>query len=252
MPEETYHRGPELSKSGAKDLLKSPALYDYRRTHPEHKDAWDLGTVTHGLILGTGWDVVIVDAEDWRGKAAREQRDEARAASKVAILAKDHQRMKATADAVLLHPLAGRMLEGGQPEASVFWTDDTGDHEPVRCRARFDYLHPSAGIDVKTCMDASPAAFTKSVVNFAYDMQAFVYPDGLRHVTGELLPFLFIAVEKEPPHQVAVYDLDFPFIDRGERHWRDALASFAACNASGVWPGYPADIQTLSAPRWAA
>ena len=39
--------------------------------------------------------------------------------------------------------------------------------------------------------------------------------------------------------------------DAGLREYRAALLTWKECNESGIWPGYPNEIQTLELPRWA-
>ncbi len=61
MPEEEYHRRPELSSTGARLLLDSPAKYAYAQTHPQpHKQAFDVGHAVHARVLGVGSPAVDV------------------------------------------------------------------------------------------------------------------------------------------------------------------------------------------------
>ena len=51
MPEEEYHRRPELSSTGARLLLESPAKFAYAQTHPQpHKQAFDVGHAVHARV----------------------------------------------------------------------------------------------------------------------------------------------------------------------------------------------------------
>ncbi len=69
------------------------------------------------------------------------------------------------------------VLADGYPQVTVIWTDETG----LRLKARFDWLRPSAVIDVKTYStrdDQEPVeAFWGAVSRFCYDMQAAHYLD---------------------------------------------------------------------------
>jgi hypothetical protein len=258
MPEAEYHSGPELSSTGARTLLDSPAKYDWQRRHPAERtttDAMDFGTVVHSLVLGTGWPVTVVDADSWRTKAAQDQRRAARAEGGVAILTADHDRAKAAAAKVQEHPTAGRLFEGGAPEVSAFWTDErTG----VPLRARFDYL-PTAtasgrpiAVDLKKTADASRRGFGKSVANYGYHIQSDIYRRAYAATHDGAEPvFLFVAVEPDEPFQVAVYELDPEAQAIGAELVDQALERFRDCTDAGVWPGLPEDIQTLSLPRWA-
>jgi hypothetical protein len=51
-------------------------------------------------------------------------------------------------------------------------------------------------------------------------------------VTGMELPFLFVAVEKEAPHAVAVYRADPEIIEVGRKKYRAALQLLKWCQES--------------------
>jgi hypothetical protein len=242
--------GRSLSVSGAKTLLRTPALFDYQRKHGRPpKDAFDVGTLAHELILrGGDKRIRVIDCYDWRTKASQEAKKAAHAEGMVPVSRADLLEASRMARAVRRHPLASAILSEGRPEVSFYWIDpDTG----ITCRGRVDWLRDNAIVDVKTCADASPEAFAKSCANFRYDMQADYYTDGIEAVTGRRLPFLFICVEKEPPHLLAVYQLDEEALERGHRDNAEARRIYAECESSGVWPGYSSDIELLSLPRWA-
>lgn len=264
LAEAAYHSGPELSVSGAKDLLRAPALYKHNRTNPVHKDAFDLGSVVHTLVLGTGWPYVVIDADDWRGKAAREARDQARAAGQTPLLRKDFQTAEDMAEQVLsymwrpdrdsdrrvpLRDVFGH--EDGAAEVSMFWTETASDGTPVPCRARVDYLHPAAMLDVKTARDASLSGFQSSAGGLYYDVQAAAYRRALTAITGELAPpFNFVAVEKEPPFLVGVREYGMDDLSIGERVWLEAVDLWARCTNTDEWPGYSDTTEVITLPRW--
>lgn len=252
MPEAEYHGGPELSSTGAKAILQSPAKYQWEREHPVHKDVYDVGTVAHALVLGTPLDVVVIEADDWRTKAAQEERKGAHAAGKVPLLRDTWATVQAMADKVLTHPAARALLErDGVAEASAFWTDDeTG----VPCRARFDWLTENdgrtLGVDYKTTTDASPRGFASSVAKFGYFQQDPFYLDALAALGHDDPGFVFIAQEKEAPYLVGVYELRHA--DREMGRERNVLARqvWRDCTQAGVWPAYSDDVQFLDLPRW--
>lgn len=256
IPEDTYHAdndlaphlGRSLSASGAKVILKNPARYEWeRRNPPPSKDAFDLGTIAHTLILGTGQECHVIDAEDWRSKAARDARDEARQSGKVPLLRKDYDAAKAMADAVRTHELAGKILSEGEPEKSLYWLDEpTG----VTCRGRLDWWRNNAIVDVKTTRNGHPDDFERDAGNYGYHISAAHYVTGVETLTGARLPFVLIAVEKEPPHFVSVHQFDDDYLDLGARRMRHALELFAQCESSGVWPDYGNEIHTLHPPAW--
>ena len=247
--ERIYHAHPtSLSVSGAKTLLKSPALYRYRRDHAEHKDAYDVGTAFHTKTLGTGRPIEVVDAASWQGKAAQEQQAEARAEHRTPILAKDDAITTAMAEAVWDSPAARQWLDGVY-EMSAFAVDPvTG----IMRRSRFDILGETFIGDLKSTRDASPESFAKDCANFHYHMQAAWYLDLASSLGHPALGFAFIAVEKTPPHFVSVLELDEDALDLGRALNAKALATYARCVATDEWPGYTPDgYATISLPGWA-
>lgn len=249
LDEIAYHSGPELSSTGAKTILRAPALYQWQQEHPYHSDTFDLGNVVHGLVLGAGWPVVVVEADSWRSKAAQDERRVAREAGRVAILLAEYQRAVAMADAVGSHPIAGPLFKGdGQSEVSAFWTDsDTG----VRCRARFDRLNPGQIVDLKTAADANPASFGRAVAAFSYDLQAAWYTEAHRAVADDWPEFVHVVVEKHEPHLVSVIQLDSEALHIGALKAARARQVFADCTKTGQWPGYPEIVHPVGLPQWA-
>lgn len=263
MPEDRYHAddslvpemGRSLSQSGAKTLLASPARFAWEREHGRPpKDAFDLGTLAHALILGSHDDrLVIVDAYDWRTKAAQKAKAAAYAAGKVPVHRGDLRSASQIARAVRRHPLARAVLASGEPEVSFYWRDpETG----VTCRARVDWLVPGkALVDVKTVGrygGADPAAFGRQCATLDYPMQAAHYVDGWEAVTGELLPFVHIVVETEEPNFVTVGQLPDHAIEAGRARMRAALIEYADRESSGDWPefDYPTEIVDIPVPGW--
>lgn len=254
IDEMLYHADPALSHSGMKTLLDCPARYDWQRRHPRpDKKEFDLGHAAHAKLLGVGLDVVEVQADDWRTKAAKDQAAEARAAGAVPMLTKEIARVDAMVEAVLAHEGARAILDAADAvEQSMWWTCELG----VQIRGRVDLVASYADgtpclVDLKTTTDASPIEWPKTVVKYRYDLQRAVYTDGWRTITGESPDFALIVVEKEPPHLTALYRLDLDFLDRGNRLYEQAVRTWIDCTETGQWPGYGTDFVELSPPGWA-
>lgn len=255
MGHDEYLQHPALSASGAKVLVQpgGPARFAWERTHPRPAtDAMDLGTAAHMAVLGTGPEIVAVDADSWRTKAAREQRDAIRAAGGVPLLSPDVQRVSAMATALREHPIASRVLhpDTGRPEVSLFW------HDPeygVDRRARVDFLRTADDdgrlllVDFKTTKSADPAAIDRAIGAYGYDLSAAWYRDliiGLGLATS--VPVLLVFQEVEPPYLPHVVELDDLWLSRGYDLVHRALTVYRQCTDTGRWPGY--DQITLSTP----
>lgn len=245
--------GRSLSQSGAKTLLASPARFAWERDHGRPpKDAYDLGTLVHALVLRSRDDRIrVIDARDWKTKRAQEARDEARAAGMVPVLRSQLLDASRVARAVRRHPLAGAMFRGGRAEVSLYWIDDeTG----VTCRGRIDYVHPGGLVDLKTTTygRGDLDVFGRSAASYDYPMQAAVYSDGWEALTGVRLPFVTVVVEVDPPYMITVGQYDDEDLDAGRARWRTALSVYAERESSGVWDDPLTDIPTIPVPAWYA
>lgn len=171
-------------------------------------------------------------------------------------------------DAVMAHPAASALLTAvpGKAEQSVYWIDaETG--ELCRCRPDF-WRQDGVIVDLKTCEDASPEGFAKSIHNWRYHVQHPFYQDGINAMREQLLAasegdefppeipapvraFVFLAVEKKAPHAVAVYLLDQEAVELGRMEYRRDLNTLHQCITTNNWPGYGDAIQPITLPAWA-
>jgi hypothetical protein len=261
MDEDWYHSDPvpealggSLSSSGAKLLLppNCPAIFEHQRRHGKRPTkAMELGTVVHGMVLGTGQPVDVHDYRDWTTKAAKEAKAKAIEAGHVPMLAHQHAEAEAIADAVRQHPTAGALFAEGDAELSGFWFDEEFG---VWRRCRWDHVTPYGEIaDLKSCASASPADIAKAMYNFGYFGQNPWYRDGYTALFGEEpRDFLNVFVQTEPPYLITIARLPDEHVELGRKRNREALEKFADCTAAGVWPAWSDDIIDIPLPYWAA
>ena len=245
-----YHSSPALSASGAKLILKSPAHYRWAMDHPSTSPVFNLGHAVHSLILG-GRPVTMVQSDDYKTKAAREERDHALTTGAIPLTRTEHAQVAAMAEAVLNHPLAAALFADGRAELSIYTTDpETG----VALRSRPDWIGNRFVVDLKTAATADPREFANACERYGYFQQAAWYLDqaAAAGLIDDEARFLFVLVEKDPPHLVNVVEPDMPSIQRGREKNRRAIDIFAECVATGTWPGYPTDTATIiGSPQWA-
>jgi hypothetical protein len=200
--------------------------------------------------------MVVVDADNWRTKAAQQQADEARRAGLTPILQKQWDVVAAMAKAILNHPVATALLQAssGKPEQSIIWQDLDSE---VWCRARVDWLRKSVAgrrlmlVDYKTCERADRDSFGKSTANYGYFVQAAFYMAGVKALELDEDPaFLFVAQEKKPPYLVNVLDLPDEALATGRNLMRIGLNTYNDCRRTGQWPGYGDEVETAVMPTW--
>ena len=274
IPAAIYHRDflldgtyltpePSLSSSIAKILnARSPrhAWMAHPRLNPDHVDEnkveYDIGTAGHGLLLEGESGVVVVDADSYRTKAAREARDAAYAAGKTPLLPHqlvDVQAMVAAARVQLAAHDVGDVFRDGKPEQTLIWREENG----VWCRARLDWLprdhgsRPQIFYDYKTTTNSHPETWQRRAFDLSYDLQAAFYLRGIREALGiERAEFRFIVQEQTPPYALSVVALTPAAIALGEAKVHRAIMTWQACLRDDRWPGYPADVAYVDAPPW--
>lgn len=259
-----YHSDPvpggSLSSSGARKLIapSCPALFKYERENPPApKDTFDFGSAAHTVVLGKGDQLAIIDASDWKTKAAREERDEAREEGKIPILFEDYLVVEAMAAQIRNHEFAAKLLApaAGSPERALFWKDGS-----IWRRALLDWLRDPRPdrrtiiTDYKTARAADEDSFAKDMANYGYHQQADWYIDAVKALgldgNGQPPVFLFIVQEKKAPYLVNVIQPDPTALAIGAYLNREALRTYKECTASGVWPGYGNEPKVVSLPAY--
>ena len=264
MPEDAYHADPvmggSLSSTGARKLLppSSPALFRHWLDHgQEPRREFDLGHAAHAEVLGVGAPVEVLKFKDRRAAGYKAAEKAARDGGAVPILEHEHRAVLAMAAAVRAHPIAGRLLapDAGPAEQVLVWPDvESG----VWCRARLDKQTRLADgrlciVDLKTTACAEPGAVGRSVDSYGYYLQDAFYSAGAAAVGLDDAPaFLFVFVEKTPPHPVTVVQLDSEAREWGQVLTRKACDVYRQCTETGVWPGYTDQIETVSLPAYTA
>lgn len=244
MSDETYHGDPvpggSLSSSLARRLTEHvPAKAIATHVNRKPTASMNLGKAAHLHALGAGPEMVVWE-HDGRTKAGKEERaryaDDIAAERVVAVKEEERQQVLDMAIALRANPEVAAMLDAGESEVSAFWQE-----RGAWCRARYDLLTPTLPYDYKTTDDASARGFEKAMASYGYHQQAEFYLRGLRalkHPAGRE-PMRFICQEKTAPYLVQIHTCDDLAMEIARVLNDRAIDIFAACNASGEWPGYP-------------
>ena len=244
-----YHADPAISASQLKEISRSPFHYWKRYVDPDRSPlkptaAMRFGSLVHCAVLEPKELLQrYALAPDRRTKEGKAIADKMLADGIEPVNDNDFEQALSMAAAVHSHQTASLLLTNGQAEQS-FWWDDVATR--LRCKCRPDLFDGELIVDLKTCVDASPAGFGKAIANFGYQLQAAHY------LAGTLAKrFIFVAVEKVYPFAVGVYELDAEALVHGSIARHNALQRVQDCRAVGEWPGYTDGIQTLQLPGWA-
>ena len=241
-----YHADPAISASHLHAISRSPHTYYKRFIDPERPRS----EPTAAMRLGTFVHTAVLEPDDLvRRYAVCATRKGSTIYNKLIdkgiepVTQAQWDQALSMCDAVRNHPEAAWLLSDGKAEQSVWWDDEQFD---MRCKCRPDWWNGDIVIDLKTTQDASPRGFAKSVANFRYHVQQMHYLRGTNAAR-----FIFIAVEKEYPYAVGVYELDNDACGLGEELRQRDMQRIKTCKQRNEWPGYSNDISTLSLPSYA-
>ena len=249
---------PSLSNSIAQILIdQSPAhaWLAHPRLNPNYEPAedsrFDIGSAAHMMLLERRIDaIVIVDAADWRTKAAKEQRDAARANGQLAVLRYQFERMEqmviAARQFIDTTELAG-ILETGAAEQTLMWEQDG-----ALCRCRPDLLAAGNAVmlDYKSTENAEPEAFIRQIARMSYDLQAEWYVKGGKALSGSEPTFVFLAQEIMAPYACSLISLANSYREVGKSKVSRAVAIWNKCVRDDSWPAYSTRIHYAEPTSW--
>lgn len=269
VPNEAYHNGPGVSKSGLWTISeKSPAHFKFPAPREEMTTQtqynFDVGTATHTAILEPHnlEKTIVRGPGDKRGNKWSDLKAAADAANQILLVDRDYDAMLAMRDAVHANAQLNAIITGGKDEdriieGSAYWYDEaTG----VLCRCRPDLYRRDLKIviDLKTSVTAAPDEFARAVTRFGYHAQEAFYSDGMNQIGEAVEGFAFVVLEKsqgtpvfKSPYASAVYELPPSIVEDGRLIMRQALDRFAECVKTDKWPSYGDGIQELEIKRWA-
>lgn len=256
-PEHVYRAWDALNQSTLWTFRRSAAHARYAFLHPSATKTTDLGSAIHAVLLEPDQLEARfavrppgIDRRTNVGKAAWAA-FEAESAGKTILPDRDAwDTLEGIRGSLVDHPLAYELITApGHTEVSAVWNFDE-----TLCKGRMDRIVEHAGwtwvVDVKSTEDASPGAFARSCVNYGYYLQAAFYLDGLDTLAARDRRFAIVAVEKSPPYSIAIYEPDVVFVESGRDEYHRHLKAWRHCTETGLWPGYPNGIETLTAPAW--
>jgi exodeoxyribonuclease VIII len=227
-----------------KEMAKSPLHYKFRSENPrEDSTGLARGRAIHTAVLEPEMfmrEYVIFPGKTRRGK---EWDEFALANADKTILKNDeYDKAWAAAAAVRRHPEVQALMRDGVSEKSFTWKDKgTG----LKCKCRVDWIG-NALFDLKSTSDVHERIFGRLAARMLYHAQAAMYFDGSKHKG----PAYIIAVEAEPPHDVAVFELTEDDLLAGRETYQGFLRQVKECRESGVWPGRYPEKTRLALPKY--
>lgn len=270
VPFEAYQAWPAENFSKLKEMRGTASKCKYAIDHPkEMSTAMKLGSALHIATLEPGRFENMFHFCPPCDRRTKEGKD-IYAAAEIAAAGKlllregaddeaisEVSKVKGMAAAINAHKFARLFLDCvGHNEVSALWRDEaTG----LMCKARYDRYVPAFApwkdvpviVEIKSDRNATEWAFSKTVADRYYHVQAASYCHGHSIITGKRPAHIFIVPENFPPHDVNIFMLNDEALNTGQLVYRDLLDRYADCVKSNKWPGYPEQITTLSLPKWA-
>jgi hypothetical protein len=237
-------------------MRRSPAHYRYSCEHPKTPTTEMLtGAVFDALVLGVR-KVIVYPGKVRNGKEWEEFRAHY-GTTHIICIRSEYERAQGAAEAVLSDPVAWPIIERGQKQIVMRWTLNG-----VPCasgiygeRGGFDLLDDVDGgsiSDLKLTSITEPGALNRHLVSMGWHEQLAFYKTGAlaNYPDMSFRTLRNICVEAAAPHVVTVMRLTPALEEMGAAAVRSYLEKYAACEASGHWPGYVQSEVTADVPAW--
>ena len=252
---------PTLNSGVANRLLSHSPLHAWARHpklnpayEPEESDAFDLGAAVHAVLLEGREDILAVcPFDNWRTVKAQEFRDEARRNGQIPLLPAQAETVRKMASRAATAIAMCPDLDGvapWEPETTIIW-----QHGDTWLRCRPDAHSAEHGVILSyktTSASAEPDAFTKTLINYGYDLQAAFELDALGTVLKRQCRYVWVVQETSEPYAVSFIGMSPEMAAYARERFEMAVETWAACLESDTWPGYSSRICYVELPAWKA
>ncbi len=257
MPNPKDDEEIRLSPSIASILCRKSALHAWQAhrllggEQAEPTKTMERGKILEALIFNHDKDkIVVVDADSWRTKEAKEKRDAAREARLVPVLAHEFEEYRLAVDQIGPQLAATGFEFDGMNQEALLWESDG-----VLCKGYADHWIKEKGliVDLKCVEDASPDHCARAFVEYGYSIQWAAYTEAIVKRHPELagrVRMVFLFCEVNPPYAVTVAEPDGSMQELGKAQWKRAVETWGRCMKTGTWPGYSQNLVKLAAKPW--
>lgn len=258
-----YHDYKEaISKSRLANMSVCPKYFKWCEDNPkEPSEDLLVGSAFHKLVLEPdtfGSEFIVMPNIDRRTKLGKEQYEQFVLSSqgRDILTQEQYETICGMRDSVMSNKYAKALLKGNHEHSMYFVDDLTQEQIKVRPDCYRNVQDRIVITDLKSCKSARTEDFGKDMVKFHYDLQAYMYSNGVSKVLNipkENVDFVFIAVEKKPPYLINILQADQFILDRGEQLFRQYIGQYHECKESGVYydlNGAYGIINNLSLPNY--
>ncbi len=132
-------------------------------------------------------------------------------------------------------------LQSGWAERALLWLDPEFGLW-MKCKVDWICADGKALVDLKKAQSAAPFGFQRAIYRYDYNVQAYHYLRGFRHLAGmarhEKVRWCWLVSEAEPPCESNLFVADAAAIDEAGDDVETWYQRYAECTATGEWPGY--------------
>jgi hypothetical protein len=254
---EDYHQGPGISRSALMAFKRSPYHYCYKYLNPDYITEQEtacqaLGNALHTYVLEPDefekrYFVMPKFNKVTKDGIERWQKIKSELGKKETLSVHQYQTLQHMVASLKKNKLATQLIEKAKIEQSLYWTDpDTG----ILCKCRPDILRSNLVADLKTTKDGSEWAFSKTIHEYGYHIQAAMIQEALKILKNIIIKeFIFLIIEKSAPYATSIYPLDQVSLEQGRCEFKKLLADYKQCLETNEWSSY--EIQEISLPRYA-
>lgn len=247
MPAAAYRKAAGVAKSDLDLISRSPAHFRYGER--EETDAMRIGTIIHQAVFDQESLNYAVKPEGMSFATKEGKMWKLEHEGTPIITQKESDMIGGILMSIRRHPKGSKLITGGLSEQSLFATDSQGTLR----KARTDFLPEKTPVivDLKTCEDARPNKFSRSLLDYRYHVQAAYYLDLCKLIGEDRRAFILIAAEKTPPYAVMVYQVQDEDVEFGRMLYQRDLQLYRNCMESGTWPAYSDEIELIGIPEYA-
>lgn len=259
LSNEDYHQSAGVGSSKLRVIQRTPA--HLKGGERKESDAKEQGTLIHTAILEPErFEKTTATCDARRGtKAWKAAAEKAEEDNKTLYKSEPVEIALKVRDAVHRKPDISRLIT--LPDAMIEHSAYAVDFETsllLKVRPDLVSIAENLMLDIKSTVSADPVKFGYSIGDYGYHFQAAMYLDVWQQARDQapdewlkarVSRFLFLALEKEPPFECALYEQDALSYDEGYLLYRKCAAKFAECQANDNWPGYPSGVVKLPLAR---
>jgi exodeoxyribonuclease VIII len=229
-----------VAASDLKNFLVSPKYYYYEKyikKQKEEQDHFRIGSACHELILEPHLlktNYIISEKFDKRTKEGKQGYIDfcAKAEGKTILDEVEMEMIRLMAENATNHRTMVELIKDSHRELSCY-TKDAKTGLLIRMRPDSLSQTKSTITDIKTCLDSSKVKFRKDVYSYGYSLSAAYYCDFLGREN-----YVFAAIEKKAPYQVALYVCNDEMMEYGRKQYRMGLDLLKWSYDNDYWCDY--------------